>query len=168
MSKVEGELWSPEGGKTLSTLYNLLAVLDTSKVPQLFELWQKDIPELADNDWEEGIQQYLPLLIFARDRFIQLKFLHRAYYSPACLARKYPDRTANCPKCSLENADFFYLVWSCPEVVNFWKNILTDINSIGKLTIPYSPIPVILVTFSRPLGGKNYLFFMPRSTLEKW
>lgn len=91
MSDLETELRSSESSRTLSTMYNMLAVLDTSKVSQLFTCWQCKIPELAD-DWEEGIQQYLTLLILSRNRSTQLKFLHRAYYSPLWLARIYPDQ----------------------------------------------------------------------------
>lgn len=79
MSVMESELRSPDAVKTLSTLYNILAALDTSGVSRLFDLWQSDILELTSDDWEEGIQQYLPLLVSAKDRFIQLKFIHRAY-----------------------------------------------------------------------------------------
>lgn len=61
--------------KPLFALYSVLAGLDASKISQLFSVWQADIPTLAD-DWEEGIQQYLPLMISARDRFTQLNFLH--------------------------------------------------------------------------------------------
>lgn len=139
----------------------MLASRDTSKVSQLCELWRMDVLQLADEDWEEGIQQYLPLAISARDRFIQLKFLHCAYYSPTRLARIYPDRMARCPRCSSDSADFFHVVWSCPGVVEFWKNILTDINSIGKMKVPYSPIPLLLgiCDFLEVSWGKKLFIF---------
>lgn len=41
--------------KPLSTLYSALVGLDTSKVSQLFSVWQADVPTLTDDDWEEGI-----------------------------------------------------------------------------------------------------------------
>lgn len=63
MSAVKRELNSPDGVRTLSTIYNILATFDTSRVSQLFDLRQRDIPGLADDDWEEGIQQYLSLVI---------------------------------------------------------------------------------------------------------
>lgn len=56
MSDLETELQSSESGRRLSTLYIMFAVLDTSKVSQLFTSWQCNIPELTDDDWEEGIQ----------------------------------------------------------------------------------------------------------------
>lgn len=55
-----------------------------------FQKWSVNVPSLADDDWEEGVQQYIPLMISARDRYIQLKFLHRAYYTAHRLARIYP------------------------------------------------------------------------------
>lgn len=50
-------------GGTLSALYSILAGLHNSKVSQLFLVWQSDIPELAGDEWEEGIQQFIPLMI---------------------------------------------------------------------------------------------------------
>lgn len=53
---VERLLTMAEETKLLSTLYSLLVGLDTSRVSQLLSVWQVDIPTLADDDWEEGIQ----------------------------------------------------------------------------------------------------------------
>lgn len=115
MSEVEDTLRSPDGVRTLSILYHKLAVLDTSKVSQLFLVWQWDVPDLTDDDWAEGIQQYLPLMISSQDRFIQLKFLHCAYYSPARLARIYPDRTFNC--LNVARKTLIFIIWSGPVLV---------------------------------------------------
>lgn len=103
---------SPVGDKPFSALYSILASLDTSKVSQLFLVWQNDIPRQADDDWEEGLQQYLPLMISA-----QLKFLHQNYTSLVHRARIYPTREAVCPKCSSDT--FFHVVWSCPQLQDF-------------------------------------------------
>lgn len=143
LSDLENMLQDLDGG-TLSNIYNKLVVLDTSKVSRLYTTWQKDIPDLTDDDWEEGIQQYLPLMISARDRYTQLKFLHRAYYSPARLARINPGRSAVCTRCGADGADFIHVVWSCPVVEGYWREVLSEINSIGELTVPFSPIPLLL------------------------
>lgn len=103
--RAEYTLGLKEGIKPLSTLYSDFVGLDTFKVTKLFYVWQTDVPALAD-DWEEGIQQYLPLMISARDRYIQLKFMHRAHYTPECLAKIYPTRSSICPKCETEMGSF--------------------------------------------------------------
>lgn len=85
--------------KPLLALYAKLNGLDTSVVSRLFSKWQADMPAITDDDWEEGVQQYLPLVISARDRFTQLRLLHWAYYSPERLAKIYPNRSPLCTKC---------------------------------------------------------------------
>lgn len=104
-----------------------------------------------------------------------MKFLHRAYYSPARLAKIYPDRTADCPKCGLDSADFFHLVWSCPGVVEFWEIVLTDINAIGKLTVPYSLIPLLLgicdfmeISWGKKLFVFYTTFYTRKAILLQW
>lgn len=162
MSDLEAELRAPEGTKLLSFIYNKLALLDTSRVSQLLTTWQHDIPDLTEDDWEEGVQQYLTLTISSKDRFSQLKFLHRAYYSPSRLAKIYTDRTATCPRCGSDDADFYHTVWSCPRIVVFWKLVLDDINSVGRIRVPYSPLPLLLGmcgSLEAPRRKKLFVFY---------
>lgn len=49
---------------------------------QLCWTWQNDIPGLVAEEWEEDIQQFIPMMFSARDGLIQLKFLYRANYTP--------------------------------------------------------------------------------------
>lgn len=109
--------------KTMSTLYSLLVSLDTSNVLQLFAEWQSDIPTLADDNWEEGIQQYLPLMVSARHRFAQVKFLHRAYFSPQRLAKIYPTTSSVCPKCSSKGGLLFPCFLGLSTYTNFLEGI---------------------------------------------
>lgn len=102
------------------------------------------MPSLTDDDWEEGIQQYIPLMISARDRYIQLKFLHRAYYTPQRLARFYPTQSDKFSKCNNAVGMFFHVVWSCPLIHQFWREMVQYINSIGNLTIGLDPRVLLL------------------------
>lgn len=148
--------------KPLSTLYSVLAGLDTSKVSQLCSVWQADIPTLADDDWEEGIQQYLSLVISTRDRFTQIKFLHGAYFSPKCQARIYPDRSSICLKCASEEGTFFHVVWSCQHIQTFWRGVINVNNSVGKLRVYCDPIPLLLGivdTLEAPKSKKLFFFY---------
>lgn len=141
---LEQMLTLEEDLKPLSALYAELIGLDTSAVSRLFSRWQTDIPTLADDDWEEGIKQYLPLMISARDRFTKLRFLHRVYYSPERLAKIYPDRSVICPKCNSETGSFFHVIWSCQHLQLFWRGMVTDINAIGQHRVPCDPLLLLL------------------------
>lgn len=61
--------------------------------------WKGDIPDLTDNDWEDCIGPYVTNMISARDRFIQLKFLHSVYYTPQRPATIYPLVRPLCTRC---------------------------------------------------------------------
>lgn len=75
-------LISNRANRILSSLYLRISCEDDGRGTQLFHKWKVDLPSLADDDWEEGIQQYILLMISAGDRYIQLKFLHRAFLHP--------------------------------------------------------------------------------------
>lgn len=109
----------------------------------MYAKWKEDLPGLADDDWEEGIQQYISLMVSAKDRYIQLKFLHRAYYTLQRLSRIYPtnsDRT----QCNTELGTFIHVVWSCPVIQQFWSQVVDTINSVGHLQIGMNPIILLL------------------------
>lgn len=155
--------------KPFSALYSLLVGLDTPKVSQLLSAWQSDIPALADDDWEDGIQQYISLMISSREKFTQVTFLHRVYYSPERLSRIYPNRRPACHRCNTEEGSFFHVVWSCPQLQIFWRGVVDILNFIGKLRIPCDPIPLLLGicdTLEAP-KLKDYLYFMQPSMIEK-
>lgn len=59
--------------KPLSSLYLHLTVSHDVKTTRM------DIPSLEDEEWEECIPSFILSMIAAGDRFIQLKFLDRAY-----------------------------------------------------------------------------------------
>lgn len=87
---VESLLAAAEIDHTLSSIYLRLTCRDALNTTRLFWVWQRDIPTLTKEDSTEGLRQCIPLMILARDHFVQLKFLHRVYYTPAKLNRIYP------------------------------------------------------------------------------
>lgn len=94
---VEKFLISKSADRILSSLYLQISSGGSSGGTKLFQRWKADFPAMMDDDWEEGIQQYIPLMISAKDRFIQLKFIHRAYYTHQRLLRIHPTQSDRCP-----------------------------------------------------------------------
>lgn len=157
---LERLLSAAEETKPLSALYSHLVGMDTSKVSQLFLVWQGDIPSLVDDNWEEGIQQYLPLVISARDRFVQLKILHRAYFSPQRLAKIYRDSNSLCPKCTSEEGSFFHVVWACRRIQTFWREVVATVSSVSGLSVQCDPIPLSLGVVDNLAGPKSKKLFV--------
>lgn len=44
--------------------------------------WKSDIPDLTIDNWEDCMGFYVTNMISSKDRFIQLTFLHKIYYTP--------------------------------------------------------------------------------------
>lgn len=54
--------------RTLSSIYFRLTCAGSNGVDRAFTAWQRDIPSLTEEDWSESLQQYIPLMIAAKDR----------------------------------------------------------------------------------------------------
>lgn len=93
-------------------------------------------------------------MIFARDRFTQLRFFYRAYYSPEH-DKMYPDRCALCPKCTSVTGSFFHVICSCQRLQLIWKGVVADCNSIGKLQVPYDPLLLGIYTLEATQAKKT-------------
>lgn len=61
-----------------------------------------DVPALGEKEWEDCVSTFIPSMIAAIDRFVQLKFLHRAYYTPHRMASIYPHLDPSYPRCRTE------------------------------------------------------------------
>lgn len=71
--QIEGLLTLIDLEKTLFTLYGALLTADSPKLEKLFEYWQKDIPSLDREDWEDCLKQGPKPLISYKDKLIQDK-----------------------------------------------------------------------------------------------
>lgn len=108
-------------GKPLSSLYMYLTVAHDTDTSTTLIKWREDIPNLDEDIWEDSVSVYIPSMITSRDRFIQLKFLHRAYYTPQRLANIYPSLSPMCTRCSFERGSFLHMVWTCQNIRPYWQ-----------------------------------------------
>lgn len=141
---VESFLISKNVDRILSSLYLRISSEEPSSRTKLFQKCKTDLPVLEDDDWEEGILQYIPLMISAKERYIQLKFIHRAYYTPPeALEKIYPTQSDRCPKCTMELGTFLHVVWACPFIQKFWEGVVLTINSVGNISLGLDPLVLL-------------------------
>lgn len=91
-----------------------------------------------------ALQQYIPTVISARDGFIQLKFIHRAYYTPQRLAWIYPAHSEMCPKCQQAVGTYYHVIWDCPIIQDFWRKVLIEVNTVTSLSVSMDPKVLLL------------------------
>lgn len=102
-----------------------------------------------------------------REWYTQLKFLHRADYTPQGLSRIYPTQSSCCPKCLTDVMTFIHVVCLCPFVQKFWRAVVSEINIVGDLTIHLDPGILLLGIYdiaSHPAINSCLYFTIPFMT----
>lgn len=91
---------------------------------------------MQGEDWDNLWTQPFKQLVSTRDRFIQFKFLHRSYYTPARLSKIFPTASVECWRCFHSPADAEHIFWHCPHVRRFWVDITSCIAELISVPIP--------------------------------
>lgn len=150
--RIERFLTSRVRGKPLSYLYLCLSLAYDTRSTHIFQHLWWDVPELTEESWEDCVSTYVTS---AKDRFIQLTFLHRVHYTPQRLASIYPQSDRNCARCAVSTGTFIHMVWSCPVLMPFWKLVT---HTLGQLcNIPLHPEPLFnLLGYMEDRGRSIY------------
>ncbi|OCT65609.1 hypothetical protein XELAEV_18041847mg [Xenopus laevis] len=93
--------------KPLSAIYHQIGSCTQIPIGDLYNKWITNIPDLTTNQWETILAESIQPLIRSRDRLIQFKYLHRAYYTPHILHRINPTFPDVCNKCMHLSANGF-------------------------------------------------------------
>ncbi len=68
---------------------------------------------------------------------LQLKILHRIYYTNARLAKMHPNLSYACNRCNQSPATLMHMFWTCPRLLQNWTEIFTYYTRIKHAcTIP--------------------------------
>lgn len=94
---------------------------------------------MSDTFWDAALNMINSTSSCARLGLIQFKVLHRIHYSKARLSRIYPDLSDTCDRCSQAPANLTHMFWSCPSLVEYWRNFFTVISEILGLNVDPSP-----------------------------
>lgn len=114
-------------------------------------------------------------MVAAKDRFAQLNFLHRAYYTPQKLAHIYLQRDSNCQRCKQEVGTFQHMVWSSPKLQPYWVGVASTLSEISGAKVQMDP-QLLLLSHMEDIEGDRYhklcmtfsLYYARREMLLKW
>lgn len=152
---IERLLTSRVMGKALSSLYLQPTVAHDTDTLITLSKWRDDIPNLDEDIWEEIVSVYIPSMIASKDRFKQLKFLHRAYYTLQRLSDIYPSLSPLCTRCSSERGSFFHKVWTCQKICPYWQEVADVLTGICGFTVPLDPL-LFLLSYLGDIEGDRY------------
>lgn len=89
-SSLEDLLRSDCAKKPTSQLYSHLTVTSLPTMEKLRSKWSHDIPNFDNDDWDDIWDFPFSSLVSLRDRLIQFKIVHRAYFTPHRLHKMNP------------------------------------------------------------------------------
>lgn len=137
-SKLETTLRSGCTKKPISHIYQHLIYESLPPLDGLLSRWQRDIPALSGEDWD-GVWDFpFSSLVSIRDKLVQFKIVHRAYFTPHRLHLINPAHSPKCWRCSYTPGDFSHIFWHCPKIQQFWGEVLGLINKIASTNLPLS------------------------------
>lgn len=93
-------------------------------------------------------------MILDRDWSIQLKFLHRVYYTPQRLANINLNFDPMSTRCTLEPGTFWHMVWSCPKLRPYWEAVTNFLSDLCGMVIPLDSMFLLLSYFVEYRGDR--------------
>lgn len=107
--------------KPTSRLYSHLLLVSSQALDWLRAWWQRDIPDLDNDDWEDIWDLPFRSLVS-----LQFKVAHRAYLTPFRLHKTQSFHPPECWRYGDPLGIFCHIFWSCPAVTGFWADVLGE------------------------------------------
>ena len=115
--------------KAISLTYCTLINNTPDTMARLRGKWSVDLGELDDDERTEALASPKESAIRARFRLVQLKILHRVYYTQAILYRM--DRaTLDISRGCGEYGSFFHVLWECTRLRDYWLQIHNTVTEL--------------------------------------
>ena len=116
--------WDPVGRGMISRLYDIIQCVASPSLDRVKGTWEEELGmDLSDITWQAAVALVHSSSVCIRHGLLQFKVLHRLHFSPGRLARIYPDSDQACARCGQESALLSHMLWSCPRLASFWKEI---------------------------------------------
>lgn len=127
----------------LSFIYSKFLQAMTGAVCNAKSKWEKDLEYLfTDDEWETMCEKAQTLSFNSRHKLIQFNVIHRVYYTPIRLNTFKSTYSELCPRCEVDRGTLLHMLWSCPDLEDYWKGLL-EIIAIGT-NVPREPRLILL------------------------
>lgn len=121
--------------KAISHAYKKIINNMPDPLTTLRERWVADIKELDDSDWQDAIASPKDIAIPSPLKLIQLKVLHRIYYTRTLLHKMGRIDTLLCARQCGKEGSFYHTLWDCPIIAQYWTAVMNIISQVTSVTI---------------------------------
>lgn len=89
--------------------------------------WKGNVGPL-ESEWAEILENTKKTSSRLSDPLTQLYIIHRAYLTPLRILKYCLNYNPLCSRCAGHSCTLFYLMWTCPEIQNYWAQIVKFLN----------------------------------------
>ena len=130
----------PEPVRTASAFYKIMADSMYGHCDSLRQIWERDLnSNIEGKAWEKVVFNAGWPVRDSISKFTHYKVIHRYYYTPVKLHRMGLMKDNICWKCMKATGSYLHLLWDCPLVFPFWRQIIKTIGEWLTTALPESP-----------------------------
>lgn len=107
-----------------------------------------------------GSSDLLYTHISARDKLIQLRYLHQMYYTPHRLYKMGRRDNPTCHKCLAADGTFMHMVWDCNRIRPLWSQVTRFLADTFDLPNICSPLLGLLGIIEDEVMSNNMGTFL--------
>lgn len=141
---------------TVSVIYRLLCSTKSDHTYVTKNQWIKDIGgPISNSQWSTALQKRTKMSKCAKYKTIQLKIINRAYITPFILNKMDEENSKLCwHGCGLEGT-LLHMLWKCPSVQTFWRNITDALSHMFDVQISPCPLDCLLGIRTQDFKSKD-------------
>lgn len=124
----------------LTKLYTTSQSERTQGTNKSLTRWEETLGEnIEEEDWAFCCTQLSLLTSNCNLKIIHFKFIHQMYYTQTKLYKYGLRQDDKCTRCGAPSADFLHMAWACPQVLDYWQEVVGALTQMIGETIPNLP-----------------------------
>lgn len=101
--------------------------------------WEMDLGVILDEEWQNILKRAPMVSLSSTQCLSQLFIIYRTYRTPVKLYKWRRRETSDCPRCKQPQTDLLHMLWKCPKLVRYWREVVSTINGAYNSQIELDP-----------------------------
>lgn len=139
----------------ISQMYALLVAPQEDYVPPYIRKWEMTLDRtFTQAQHRQIVNLALKSSISTRIQETNFKIMTRWYRTPSLLNKFFPEIPDKCWRCQEERGTLLHVLWSCPKLEYFWREIRRIAQKFTEYNLPEDPALFLLHVSNIP--GETY------------
>lgn len=129
----------------ISQMYALLVAPQEDYVPPYIRKWEMTLDRtFTQAQHRQIVNLALKSSISTRIQETNFKIMTRCYRTPSLLNKYFPEIPDKCWRCQEERGTLLHVLWSCPKLEYFWRDVRWIAQKFTEYNLPEDPALFLL------------------------